>query len=208
VLRTGIPPPRGTSEPRLRLVIEEGVLVASQNRHPSSHVEPDSCRECGFRPPQRNDTSAVLRRLTSQWRTEVRDRPRLFERAAFLRDEIHAVTNRIERLLAAPDSRLQPVTINVPTAIEAASSKAVVLDLLGISVERLARIVDSLRPGDWDTTGYVGNGTVTVAELVRLPLHHSYRDLLGNRHGRSEATVVPFRRHESTRSVHCTLEMP
>jgi hypothetical protein len=198
---TGIPPPNTKVRPHLELVVDENELAASQLRHPSSYVDP-SCGECGFIQPRRSETGGALRRLPSAWRTALRANPQLLERAAFLRDEIHAVTNRVARLLVAPRSRLQRVTIRAPTANATSGSQAVVVDLLRFSAERLARIVDSLRLDDWGTTGYVGDGVVTVADLIHVPLHHSHRDLVCHTDDGDRAVVVPLRRlHAGTTST-------
>jgi len=194
--RTGIPPPTTNVRPHLQLVIDENELAASQHRHPSSYVELPACGDCGFTQLQRGDTGGALRRLPSTWRAALRANPQLLERAAFLRDEIHAVTNRVARLLVAPGSRLQRVTIYAPTANATAESQAVVVEFLRISAERLARIVDSLRPDDWDSTGYVGDSAVTVADLIQVPLHHSHRDLVRNAEGGGQPVVVPLRRRD------------
>ena len=195
--RTGIPPPTTNVRPHLQLVVDENELAASQHRHPSSYVELPACGDCGFTQPQRSDTGGALRRLPSTWRAALRANPQLLERAAFLRDEIHAVTNRVARLLVAPGSRLQRVTIYAPTANATAESQAVVIDFLRISAERLARIVDSLRPDDWDSTGSVGDRAVTVADLIQVPLHHSHRDLVRNATGGDQPVVVPLHRRDA-----------
>jgi hypothetical protein len=56
--------------------------------------------------------------------------------------------------------------------------------------------VDSLRPDDWDSTGYVGDSAVTVADLIQVPLHHSHRDLVRNAEGGGQPVVVPLRRRD------------
>jgi hypothetical protein len=190
--QTGIPPPGTEARPQLHLVIEKDVLAASQSRHPSSCVAIRACRNCGFTPPPRDDTARALRRLPSTWRAAMSARPEALARAAYLRDEIHAVTNRVARLLVAPQARLQRVRINVPTAIASASSGPVVLHRLRLSVERLARLVESMRTDDWKVNGYVEDRDITVAELVLVPLHHSHRDLLGDAGRVGRTLVIPL----------------
>jgi hypothetical protein len=195
--RTGIPPPTTNLRPHLQLVIDENELAASQHRHPSSHVELPACGDCGFTQLRRSDIGGALRRLSSTWQEALGANPQLWERAAFLRDEIHAVTNRVARLLVAPGSRLQRVTIYAPTANATAGSQAVVVDFLRISAERLARIVDSLRLDDWASTGYVGDSSVTVADLIQVPLHHSHRELVRYAEEGGQPIVVRLHRRDA-----------
>ena len=154
------------------------------------------CVACGFRPPSRAETAEALRALPSAWQAAMAVRPGLVEQAAFLRDEIHAVTNRVARVLAVPGSRLSSVTILVPTALASyEASPGVIAELLRMAVDRLAGLVEPLRSAEWHLSGRVGEGTVTVLQLVHVPLHHGHRDLTGvNDVG--AAVVVPLDRRQ------------
>jgi hypothetical protein len=161
-----------------------------QRRHPSSNVDPAvaaACDECGFVPPLLRDTGEALRAVPEQWRDALRKSPLLIPSAARLRDELHAIANRVARLLIEQDARLSSVTIPPPDALAASASTNILVALLRMAAVRLADLVDALRPEQWGIAGRVGDRTVTVAELVRVPLHHSHRDLAARRPG----MVVP-----------------
>ena len=190
--------------PQLRVAIDPAVLAASRGRHPSSNVDRAACGTCGFSPPARADIADALRRLPSTWQRALAAHPTLIDRAAFLRDDLHAVANRVARLLAAPGTRLSVVTIHVPTALTAGiASPAIVVHRLRMAADRLRRLVEPLRTGGWDVTGSVGDGFVTVTQLVHVPLHHSHRDLASNPGEMTMAAVVPIdpRRRGSARHL-------
>lgn len=128
--------------------------------------------------PALANAAGALRQLPTMWSDALQGAPLLIEPAARLRDELHAVANRVERLLAAPGSALSSVTIHVPTALDWAASRNVLVDLLRAAAHRLADVLGTMGPEDWVTSGTVGGGVVTVGQLVLVPLHHSHRDLL------------------------------
>jgi len=101
--------------------------------------------------------------------------PVVHERAAQLRDELHAVANRVGRLLEAPGAQLPPVRIQAPTAPSRAMPGELRSALIQVEVDRLADLVDGLSPTDWRLTGMIGDAPVTIGELIAAPLHSSHR---------------------------------
>src|SRR5688500_11017984 len=76
--------------PRLIVAVDSRELVASQGRHPSSHIAGagSGCEACGFIPPALSDTVDALRELPLAWRDALRRDPGFIEPAARLRDEL------------------------------------------------------------------------------------------------------------------------
>ncbi|MGQ0618053.1 MAG: hypothetical protein ACT4PW_13865 [Acidimicrobiia bacterium] len=205
---SGIPPPTtGTGGPRLLIELDSAEVAASKGRHPSAQIDPHRephCEHCGFTGPEWDDTADSLRALAPNWRDAIERRQQLIGSAARLRDVVHAVTNRVDRLLAAPGSHLSSVTIDAPTALVAAASPDLLIELLDMAAERLARLIESLGPDDRDIEGCVDTSTVTIADLVRVPLHHSHRDLTLEDSGRAVRVSLDTRRpHHAA----CTSEL-
>jgi hypothetical protein len=112
--------------------------------------------------------------------------------AARARDELHAVANRIARILVAPGSSLAAVHIETPTALAQPTSIDLVVELLRMEADRLAAITDSIDE-QWDWVGYVGSQAVTVRQLADVPLHTAHRQSIGlgpEPSGRLEAPSV------------------
>jgi hypothetical protein len=178
----GLAPPRATGPgPTRGLAIDPAPLDASRRRHPSSQlvvpVEPARCEDCGFASPMRREMSAALRAVPPAWHVALQTRPELAERAAVVRDELHAIANRVVRLVTAPGVRLSMVRINAPSALARAASAAQLAELLDQSAVRLADLTDSLQPDQWSLAGHMGDANVTVADLIASPLHHSHAAL-------------------------------
>jgi hypothetical protein len=194
------PAPVDRGRPRLILAVDPRELLASQGRHPSSHIagSGSGCDACGFTPLARGDIADALRKLPVAWQEALRSDPTFVEPAARLRDELHAVTNRVERVLDEPDTSLASVTIHAPTALATPTSRDVLVSLLHLSANRLADLVESLSTDAWEMRGHVDEGTVTVRELAQVPLHHSHRDLARSRAG--DSVVVHFDRGRRKRS--------
>jgi hypothetical protein len=158
-------------------------MAANRRRHPSSAIEgvpprAQSCPTCGFVPPTRREIPGALRALFTEWQRAIDcGDPALIEGAARLRDELHAIANRVARVLTAPGASVSRVRIHAPTALAGASDRGLVLVLLGSSADRLADITDTMDPDQWELFGCVGSSFVTIAELVLMPLHASHRRL-------------------------------
>ena len=133
------------------------------------------------------DAGAAVRAVPLQWENAIAARPSLAAHAALLRDELHAVTNRVERLVLEPGSRLAVLELH-ETTVAGSGSTSVVLRRLRIAAERLADLIEALRVEEWAITGRVRDGSVSVRQLVHLPLHHSHRDLATRR---GDVAVVP-----------------
>ena len=102
---------------------------------------------------------------------------------ARLRDELHVVANRITRVLAAPGSAIVPaVRIETPTAWTRPTNADQLITLMRFAADRLAGVLDSLRPEDWNLTGRAGRTSMSVCDLALIPLHRSHRRLTSGGH--------------------------
>jgi hypothetical protein len=95
--------------------------------------------------------------------------------AACLRDEIHAVTNRIDQLLISPYSIFAPVRTSPRNALARLVNPRVLVALLELATTRLAALTDTVHGEQWQRRGKVRGGNVSIAELAALPLHRTYR---------------------------------
>lgn len=137
-----------------------------------------ACMSCGFEPPTRARAATELRSLSAVWVSALQTSDSVVhERAAKLRDELHAIANRVGRLLETPGALLPPVRIQAPTAVSGAIPPELRGALIRVAVDRLAELVDRLRRADWRVSGRLGDTSVTIGELVAEPLHSSHRHL-------------------------------
>lgn len=150
------------------------------------------CETCGFRPPRRADAAAAISQLATLWRGAVNiGGGDVHERVAYNRDEIHAVSNRVERLLAQPGATLSPIQISRPTAASGSFGPEVLVMLLERAVRRLAVLTARLRGEQWDIRGRIDRSEVSISELVAVPFHRAHRELWSWAAG-SESSVVVF----------------
>lgn len=155
---------------------------ARRTRHSSLPIVRDTesiaadCIWCGFEPPARARAATALRLLPAVWvRALEHEDPVVHERAAGLSDELHAVANRVGRLLEGPGALLPPVRIQGPSAAPGAIPRELTGARIRVASDRLADLVDGLSPADWRRTGRIGDAPVTIGELVAAPLHSSHR---------------------------------
>ena len=150
------------------------------------------CGRCGFQSPARCRLPDAIRAITPTWAVTLRSGgPALVPAAARARDELHAVTNRIARILTAPGSTLSPVHVERPTALTQYASIDLIIELLRQEADRLASITASLDE-EWGWVGSVGSQQVTVRQLADVPLHSAHRQSVAP--GR-EVSVVLGRAH-------------
>src|SRR5690606_5017484 len=117
----------------------------------------------------------AIRALPSRWAAALgAGRCETVEDAARQRDELHAVANRVARLLVAPGSTVSPVRIDVPTESARPPSTDLLVELLRIEADRLADLAGSIG-AEWGWIGRVGIGPVTASELAAVPLHTSHQ---------------------------------
>jgi hypothetical protein len=100
----------------------------------------------------------------------------MHERACRVRDELHAVANRVGRLLETPGARLAPIEIP-PPHIGPGARRAATGTLIGFAAERLADMVEDLTASEWCIEGRIGDSTTTIEELVARALHTARQDL-------------------------------
>lgn len=138
-----------------------------------------SCDLCGFCPPSTTELPAAIRALSSTWTAALHSGgPGIIEEAARSRDELHAVANRVARVLVAPGSTLSPVRIETPTEMGRPPTVDLLVELLRLEADRLSGITDSIG-AEWGWFGRIGRSNVTVRELAEVPLHTAHRLISG-----------------------------
>jgi hypothetical protein len=150
--------------------------------------------------------AAELRALPARWLSALRTVDvEVHERAAQLYDELHAVANRVGRLLETPGVRLPPIRLQAPTSRRQAVPREVRGAQIRVAADRLAGLVDGLSARDWRTSGTVGDSPITIGQLVASPLHSSHRLLAFTRAPRPmiepAAFGVPDARAEHARHL-------
>lgn len=160
--------------------------AAAVQRHPSSNLRADveGCSRCGFAAPAMDDVATALATIPDQWADLLdADATRtMIHEAARLRDELHVVANRISRVLADPGSAvLASARIDSPTSWARSTDPGQVLALMRLAADRLAAVLGSLDPPDWQLTGRAGRLSLSILELAVIPLHHSHARLTRGR---------------------------
>ena len=158
--------------------------VASMRRHPSSAIEPGpACSRCRFQPPAREQIVPGLAGIPLVWQAHLDrhpDEPNVAVDVARLRDELHAVTNRITRILDVPAAiTIADVEIDAPTALVASTPPEHLVALLRLAAERASTVVGRFAPADWHRRARLGDKIVDVEALAILPLHRSHARLGG-----------------------------
>jgi hypothetical protein len=101
--------------------------------------------------------------------------PERLEAAARVRDELHAVTNRVSRILVSPGSpALAAVVVDAPTSLAGSTNSRQVVVRILLAARRAAELTRALHDTEWDLVGQVGTATVRVEELLTMPLHRSH----------------------------------
>jgi hypothetical protein len=98
-------------------------------------------------------------------------------RVARLRNELHVTANRVARFGFDAHPTVDVVRIPPTTAAGALLAPSVVLYRLGLTVDRLARLIGRLPAVDWERVGLVGDRQVTLGAIVDEALQAGF-DLL------------------------------
>ena len=98
------------------------------------------------------------------------------EHAGRVRDVLHALDIRIQRLLRE-DEPVLPETPVTPPAGANEQGLAVVLAALAVSADQLADTVDATAAGEWSRAGRRAGRRVTVGDLVREAVHEATHHL-------------------------------
>jgi len=168
---------------------------------PSVASRSASCAECGFRHLISRELPAAIRALPSTWAAALRSGGLgMIEEAARSRDELHAVANRVARILVAPGSTLSPVSVETPTEMARPPAVDLLVELLRMEADRLAAITDPIR-AEWEWVGRVGRGIVTVRQLVEVPLHSTHRLLVGDQGQRTSVILLDAHRRKTASRV-------
>ncbi|HET9442763.1 MAG TPA: DinB family protein [Acidimicrobiales bacterium] len=148
---------------------------------------------------------AVLRGLPRRWRSALAlhledsdpeallarrpgpDTWSALEHAGHVRDVIHALDIRVQRVLRE-DEPVLPGTHVTPPAGANEQGVAVVLAALTVSVDQLARTILVTPAGHWGRTGLRGRVRLTALDLVREAVHEAVHHLAA-----AEAAIARLR---------------
>jgi hypothetical protein len=180
----------------------------------SGYATAGSCEPCGFDPSRVSPRDAVdqLRDFPRLWRSALAvhlDDPdpeavlagRLapgewtpLEHAGHVRDVLHALDIRVQRVLREDDPVL-PETHVTPPAGANEQGMAVVLAALSVSADQLARTIDNAAPETWARSAHRAHRPVTALDLIREAVHE------GTHHLRqATATLEQLRIAQTARS--------
>ena len=167
-----------------------------------------ACAACGFAPEQvgPDDAVVVLQSLPSRWRRALAvhlddpdpeavlaGRPSAsqwtaLEHAGHVRDVLHALDIRLQRVLRE-DEPVLPETHVTPPAGANEQGMAVVLAALAVSTDQFAQTIARVDDADWSRTGRRRAGEiVTALDLVREAVHEGTHHL-----GTATATLEALR---------------
>jgi hypothetical protein len=169
------------------------------------------CAGCGFGPDRVTPTDAVaaLRSFPRRWRSALAvhlDDPdpesiltaRLtpgdwtpLEHAGHVRDVLHALDIRLQRILRE-DEPVLPETHVTPPSGANEQGLAVVLAALSVSADQIARTVDQTPAAAWRRSARRAGSTVTALDLAREAVHE------GNHHLREAVESLELLRRAHT----------
>jgi len=99
--------------------------------------------------------------------------------AGRVRDELHAVANRVLRIVARP-GRAVVAVIDATSSLSMIADVHHLLALLRMEAVRLADVCRRLTDAEWAATGIVGGSTMCIEDLVVDVLHRSGSRLRGS----------------------------
>lgn len=154
------------------------------------------CGTCGFTPAELSPSMATEALLTfpGKWRSALAveldradplsllvGRPSAIawsplEHAGHVRDVIHALDIRLQRILREENPTL-PETHVTPAAGANEQGPAVVLAALTVSADQLAGTIDHTRPESWTRSAQRAGATVTALDLVCEAVHEGTHHL-------------------------------
>jgi hypothetical protein len=98
-------------------------------------------------------------------------------RVARLRDELHVAANRVARFEVDDDPIIDPEPTLAATVAGAALTPGRLIVQVEMTASRLMALLDRLAADDWTRTGRVGDGVVTLGDLVDAVVDEAARDL-------------------------------
>lgn len=156
--------PAGWATHRSRVSGRDGMPIA------------EACASCHFEPPARAHAAEELRSLAAVWANALHTtNAAAHVSAARLRDELHAVANRIARLAETPGAPISPISGQARRPEALVTQPGVGAARIELAVDRLADLVEALSPEQWEAKGTFGRSSITIGELVARPLHTSHR---------------------------------
>lgn len=157
---------------------------------------PLRCEECGYAIDEvgESDTTilvSLLRSLLDEW-TELFATPSAvalsvvrtaesawsaLERAAQVRDVLHAKANRLERLRDTDDPPLEEILLDTPRAGDNELPPQAVVAALAANGRRLAALADAMPRSRWTATGRRGGVAITAVHVLDEAVHRTLHDL-------------------------------
>ncbi|HUP86015.1 MAG TPA: DinB family protein [Acidimicrobiales bacterium] len=155
-----------------------------------------TCMTCGFVPDKVDATDIVvgLRSFPARWRsalalhlddddpeTVLTGRPTpadwsALEHAGHVRDVLHALDIRVQRVLRE-DEPVLPETHVTPPSGANEQGIAVVLAALTLSADQFAETVARIAPHEWVRTGFRASRSVNALDLAREAVHEGSHHL-------------------------------
>jgi hypothetical protein len=186
--------------------------AASRARHPSvaRSDSPDEarCPACGGTTVTAGTAVAAVTETVALARSLLEDAAqvsdalmgRRLERVAQLRDELHALGNRLARVQADDVDEPPAVWIGTATAATRAMSPPQLLHELDRSARRLMIWMSVLPPDAWQRPLALAGSKAAAARLVERVLHDATHDLLDLVHAERHPSVGDVERRSTARS--------
>jgi hypothetical protein len=160
------------------------------------YTSSEACEVCGFDPDEVTpyDAAMTLRSFPRRWRSGLAmnlddpdpegilsGRPApgqwtALEHAGHVRDVLHALDIRLQRVLRE-DEPVLPETHVTPPSGANEQGMAVVLAALSVSADQLARTIEQTPSSAWSRTGRRAGRTVSAIALVREAVHEGSHHL-------------------------------
>jgi len=150
---------------------------------------------CGFDPAVITPVDAVitLRSLARRWRSALAfdldaaepeavltNRPlggwSALEHAGHVRDVLHALCIRLQRVLREDDPILPDTHVTPPSGANE-QGPGVVLAALSLTADQLAQTIEATPSTEWHRTGRRGGSLISAIELVREAVHEGVHHL-------------------------------
>ncbi|HEX7167350.1 MAG TPA: DinB family protein [Acidimicrobiales bacterium] len=157
---------------------------------------PEGLCSCGYEPSvvSPSEAAAMLRSLPRRWRSVVAfdldaaepetllvERPfptgwSALEHAGHVRDVLHALCIRVQRVLREDDPVLPETHVTPPSGANE-QGPGVILAALAHTAEQLAQVVEMTPLTDWYRSGRRAGRTVKAIDLVREAVHEGVHHL-------------------------------
>lgn len=167
--------------------------------HPTEFVNDGPCPACGFQPDRvpPTDIAVALRSFARRFRGVLSpvddvDARRMseaptsgewsaLEHAGHVRDVLHALDLRLQRVLREDNPALAATPDTPPTRGVAADIATVIAEL-DANAKHLAATVERVQGKEWDRTGQRDRASVTALDIAREAVHEGSHHLRSAQH--------------------------